>query len=38
MAVIWNLSLSANSANEVTKINEYAKRLTTTKFIYTIYE
>ena len=27
MAVIWNLSLSANSANEVTKINEYAKEL-----------
>lgn len=27
MGVIWNLSLNANSANEATKINEYAKEL-----------
>lgn len=27
MGVIWNLSLNANSANEATKINEYAREL-----------
>lgn len=27
MSVLWSLSLSAKSANEVTKINEYAKEL-----------